>query len=150
MEVLNLLTHGPDAADVGVFVSRAAVGVFFGISGYHKLFNAERHARLKRTLEGNNIPMCGFMEWWVPGWELVSGALLTVGLFTSFNAIVLAIICLVACSCEAAKKVAGYNPIDAADVVDDYLYLPEVLYIVLLSTVVLVGPGAFSLDKVFF
>jgi hypothetical protein len=52
----------------------------------------------------------------------------------------------VACGCEAAEKVAKYQPIDFADKIDDYLYLPEVLYVVMLTVSALAGGGAFSLD----
>ena len=40
----------------------------------------------------------------------------------------------------------NYHPINVGDRVADYLYLPEVLYLVLLAVTVLAGTGQFSLD----
>lgn len=148
MEILSLLSHGFALPDLGLMIPRTAVGLFFAISGYHKLFNPARHARLVKTLTEDNVPCVAFNQWWVPGWEFVAGTMLTLGLFTTFSAATLAIVCLVACACEAAGKVAKYGPIDMADVLDDYLYLPEVLYLVMLVAIALTGPGAYSLDAV--
>jgi uncharacterized membrane protein YphA (DoxX/SURF4 family) len=146
MDLSYLLVHGFDAHDLALAVSRVAVGVFFAISGFHKLFVPERHARLMRTLTNDKVPFIRFMQWWVPGWEFVAGVMLAMGFMTAFSAVVLLVICLVACWTEAREKVAKYNPIDVADVIDDYLYLPEVLYIILLAVNLLAGAGAYSVD----
>jgi hypothetical protein len=39
-------------------------------------------------------------------------------------------------------------PIDRADYLDDVLYLPEVLYLVMLVVVLLAGPGPLRLDSI--
>jgi uncharacterized membrane protein YphA (DoxX/SURF4 family) len=39
---MDLLTSGLGWADAGLLVNRSAVGVFFAISGYHKLTNEDR------------------------------------------------------------------------------------------------------------
>jgi putative oxidoreductase len=147
MDVIHLASHGFGAHDLALALVRITVGLFFAISGYHKLANKDRHDRLVQTLTKDNVPYVKFMQWWVPFWELTAGALLVIGLFTAFSAGVLIIICLVACACEARKTVASYAPIDFADMVDDYLYLPEVLYIALLSVNVLAGGGSYSIDS---
>jgi putative oxidoreductase len=142
----QLLTHGLSMPDLGLAVPRVAVGVFFAISGYHKLFNAQRHARLKHTLVEDMVPCPRFMEWWVPFWELASGAALAMGFLSAFNAAVLLIVCLVACVCESRGKIAKYGPIDRADWLDDLLYLPEVLYSLILVGILAAGPGGYSID----
>lgn len=142
--------HGfnlPDAALAGM---RLAIGSFFAISGYHKLFNPTRHARLAQTMVNDKVPFPKFNEWWVPGWEFTGGLMLALGIFAPFAAAVLAIVCMVACACEAKAKVDAYHPIDLADRVDDYLYLPEVLYIIILGALILTGPGAYRLDALLF
>lgn len=149
-ELLYLVTHGLDIPDAGLTTVRVAVGSFFAISGYHKLFVPERHASLTRNLTKNNIPAVGFMQWWVPGWELAAGAMLAVGLFSAFSAFVLMVICFVACLCEARERVAAFKPIDIADEIDDYLYLQEVLYLIMLAVTMFSGPGKYSLDALFF
>ncbi len=150
MEYLKVLATGLSAPDAALAVVRISVGLFFAISGYNKLFNAGRHASITANLTKNKIPFVGFMQWWVPGWEFVSGALLMLGLATMFNAAVLSIICIVACLCEAKNKVESYHPINAADRVDDYLYLPEVLYLLLLTVPIFSGGGDYSLDALIF
>lgn len=121
--------------------------MFFAISGGNKAFVPERHASLRRNLAKNRIPCVQGMVWWVAGWELVAGIMLALGLFSAFAAAVLLIICLVACGCEAAAKVEAYKPINGWDRIADYLYLPEVLYTVLLVAAMVHGTGAFSLDR---
>lgn len=150
MDLLHFLAHGFGLHDVALAFVRAAVGVFFAISGFHKLFNVARHTRLVQTLQANNLPAVNFLQWWVPFWEFTSGVMLAVGLFTAFSAAVLAIICIVACACEARERVAAYKPINWADALDDYLYLPEVLYLVMLAVSLLAGTGKYSVDALLF
>lgn len=125
---------------------RVGAGGFFALSGGNKLVRPDRHATLVRTLQEDKVPFVGFMQWWVPSWELVGGTCLALGLGTWFMASVLAIVCIVACLCEGKKRVASYQPINAADRVDDWLYLPEVLYGLVLVFFAAVGGGAWSLD----
>jgi putative oxidoreductase len=142
-----LLRQGLNSPDLSDLLIRGSIGTFFAISGGNKLFVPTRHASLRRSLAVNNIPCVEPMAWWVAGWEFLAGAMLAVGLLSAFSAGVLLIICLVACWCEAHQKVESYKPINGFDRVADYLYLPEVLYIVLLTAAILHGTGAFSLDR---
>lgn len=146
MDLLYTASHGFSAHDVALAFIRTGVGVFFAISGYNKLFHKERHAALRANLVKNKIPHVHIMEWWVPFWEFASGLMLAIGLLSAFNAGVLIIICVVACCCEAPKKVAAYKPINRSDAIADYLYLPEVLYIFMLAVNVLAGTGRYSVD----
>lgn len=148
--MLDLLAHGLGAHDAALASVRIGAGVFFAISGGNKLFVASRHASLRDNLERNRIPFLKFMEWWVPFWEFVAGLMLAIGLLTAFSAAVLLIICLVACHCEAREKVAKYQPINRFDTVADYLYLPEVLFVLMLLVNILAGAGAYSLDSFLF
>lgn len=150
MDILHYAINGVQAPDIAIATARTLTGAFFFLSGANKIFNTGRHQALVNTLEKDKVPVLKFMQWWVPGWEFTAGALLTVGLFSSFAAAVLAIIMLVACTCEAKKRVAEYQPINKADVIDDYLYLPEVIYLLLLVTFVLTGGGRYSLDALLF
>lgn len=117
---------------------QVATGLFFAISGYHKLANKDRHAALVSTLKEDRVPFLKFNEWWVPGNELVWGAALAVGA-GRLAAGVLTIICLVACAVDAPARVRAYKPLDKADTLDDWLYLPEVLYAVMLVTAIFYG-----------
>ena len=148
--MFDILHSGIAAHDLALAVPRIAAGLFFVISGAHKLFCKQRHAGLVQTLTADKVPAVWFMQWWVPGWEFAGGAALTVGLLSVPAAAVLTIIMLVATYAEASARVAAYQPLDFADKVDDYLYLPEVVYIILLAVTLLAGPGAFSLDHLLF
>lgn len=147
---MELLHMGIVPIDVPLTAVRISAGLFFAISGYNKLFDEGRHARLKKTLIDDHIPWVAVMQWWVPGWEVLAGVMLAVGLLTPFAAFVLSIICVIACSCESKAKVESYHPINAADRVDDWLYLPEILYLCILSLSLFGGGGDYSLDAIIF
>lgn len=127
----------PYAREVAHHVLHISMGVFFAASGWNKLTNASRHASIRRTMEEDHVPLPHFNEWWVPGWELGAGLALIAGFIPAFAAAVLLIICLVACKAEATRRVAAYKPINRADTIADYLYLPEVLYSIMLALIVL-------------
>lgn len=136
--------------DLALAVPRVAVGTFFAVSGTHKLLVKERQWMLVKTLMSNHVPLVGINRLFVPSCELAAGVCLTLGLLSVPAAAILACIMVVACVCEASEKVARYKPLNAADRLDDYLYLPEVLYLVLLSVTLIGGAGAYSLDHLFF
>ncbi len=146
----TLLMHGFNSPDAALFLTRVATGGFFAISGFNKLFNSGRHASLTANLVKNKIPYISFMCWFVPFWELWAGALLAVGMFTTFHAAVLMIICIVAAMCESRQRVEAYHPINTGDRIADYLYLQEILYMLLLAVSILAGSGKYSLDNLLF
>jgi hypothetical protein len=49
--MLRYLFTGLGLPEMALAVNRVAVGLFFFLSGYHKLFNAQRHARWSRRCE---------------------------------------------------------------------------------------------------
>ena len=53
---------------------------------------------------------------------------------------------LVAIVTSGPQRIGVYKPIDEADRIDDWLYLPEVLYAFMLIMVVSAGAGPYSLD----
>lgn len=148
----NLASHGLSFVDAelaknaALTVVRVGTGAFFACSGWNKLTNKERHAAMVKTFEEDHVPAIAFNQWWVPIWEFVAGSMLVVGLGAAFFAGVLAIICCVAAICEAPRRVAAYQPINPEDKLADYLYLPEVLYLLLLAVNIIAGTGAWSLD----
>lgn len=149
-EILQLAAHGLHSPDAGLALIRGATGTFFALSGYNKLTNAARHATIAATMQADKVPFPRVMSWWVPSWELIAGTSLTIGFLSSLSAMILAIILLVACCCEGRQRVAAYAPINAADRADDWLYLPEVTYLLALAVTLLCGHGKFALDTLFF
>ncbi len=136
--------------DVALTLNREVLGVFFAISGYHKLFNVGRHKSITDTLVADGVPLVTFNEWFVPIVEMLGGLALVVGLLTIPAALGCVAICTVATCVDGFKRIKSWSPIDKADAVDDVLYLPEVLYIVMLLVVVFAGPGPYSIDAVLF
>jgi putative oxidoreductase len=132
-----------------LLLNRVVLGLFFAISGFHKLFNAERHAQLVATLTSDHIPLVAFNQWWVPLAEFAGGFALLTGVLAPLAALALAIECIVAILVDGWKRIASYRPIDRADWLDDLLYLPEVLATVALLIVVTLGPGIFTLPSLF-
>ena len=135
---------GRSAGSAALVVNRIFLGLFFAISGFHKLFNKERHAELVATLESSHIPLVAYNQWWVPAVEFTGGLALLTGILAPLAAVALAIECLVAVGTTDWKRIASYRPIDKADWLDDLLYLPEMLAIVALLIVVALGPGPFT------
>jgi hypothetical protein len=54
--MMQFLTGGADLTAIALFINRIALGAFFTISGFHKLFNRERHAVFVRELGGTLAP----------------------------------------------------------------------------------------------
>lgn len=126
--------------------ARIATGVFFLFSGFHKLTNAKRRATFIATLQACHVPFIPVMQWFVPSVEFLGGLGVALGFLTPLAAVGLTIICIVAVYADGIRRVRAWDAIDEADVIDDVLYLPEVLYILLLALFVASGAGPFSLD----
>ena len=129
-------------------IARIATGVFFTLSGFHKLFNRARHQTMIDTLKGFNVPWVSVMQWFVPGVEFSAGLAVAFGFLTPLAALGLIAICIGAICTDGLARIRSWQPIDKADAVDDFLYLPEFVYVILLSFFVAVGAGPLSLDAI--
>jgi uncharacterized membrane protein YphA (DoxX/SURF4 family) len=145
---LLLLTHGAQAPDAALTLNRVALGAFFAISGYHKLFNSARHATLTGTLQEDGVHAVPFMQWLLPSAEFAGGSALIVGFLSVFAAFGLFLICAGALALDALKRIRSWQPIDRADWLGDLLYVPEALYCIGLGVLMLAGPGPWSLDAI--
>jgi putative oxidoreductase len=148
--MIDMLFNGLGASDVALILNRIAVGMFFMLSGYHKLFNKERHRVLVNELEALHVPAVGFNQWWVPTIEFTGGGAVLIGFLAPLAALGLFVIIFVASMTSGRQIIKAYKPIDRADRIDEWLYLPETLYAFMLSTVILAGPGPFRLDAAIF
>ena len=142
----SLFMLGVQAPDVALALNRLTLGTFFAISGYHKLFNASRHATLASTLRDAGVPTVSVMQWLVPAVEFSAGCALILGLLSALAAFGLFAITFTAISLDAIKRIAAWQPLNRADWIGDVLYLPEALYCVGLAVVMLAGPGRWSID----
>lgn len=144
--ILSVITQGAHAVDAALTLNRVALGAFFAIGGYHKLFNASRHATLTRTLQDDKVHDLPIMQWLLPSGEFAGGCALIVGFLSVVAAFGLFVISFAAISLDAVKRISAWQPLDRADWFGDLLYLPESLYCIGLTVVMLAGPGPWSLD----
>src|SRR5271168_1430891 len=144
--MMDLLFNGVGWTNIAMTLNRIAVGAFFMHSGYHKLFNAERHRTFVDELKALGVPALGFNQWWVPLVEFSAGGAVLVGLLAPLAALGLLVIILVAIATSGRQRIKLYKPIDHADHIADFLYLPETLYAFMLILVVSAGAGPYSLD----
>jgi hypothetical protein len=74
LTMMDLLFLGVGWTDLAIALNRIAVGAFFMLSAFRKLFNAERHRSIVDELKALGVPAVGFNRWWVPLVEFTGGA----------------------------------------------------------------------------
>ena len=111
--------------DVVILLAQISVGIFFGISGFHKLFLKQRHETLVSTLKEDKVPLLWFTQWAVPITEFVGGSWLVLGFLPFVPALALFVVTLGACIFDAPARVKAMKPVNLADCIDCWLYLCE-------------------------
>jgi putative oxidoreductase len=138
------LLGSSDWEQYAILLVRISIGLFFAISGANKLFVAGGTKPVYDTLVAGKVPFPHAMAYFVSGVEFVCGSLITVGLFSSPASAVLLIDMLVATLMTKLSAVPkGLSPLNW---VDDFLYFPEVLYVLFFIWMIGSGPGRFSVD----
>ena len=128
-----------------VLLVRVSVGLFFAISGANKLFVAGSRQTMYETLVAAKVPLPRLMTLFVSGVEFVGGLMLTVGFLSSLACVALLVDMLVAIlTTKLSTMRKGLSPLNW---LDDFLYLPEVLYVLVFITLICTGPGKFSVDS---
>jgi len=145
MSDATILVTGLGNTDVASAILRVALGGFFTISGYHKLFNPARRASLAETLKTDGVYSPAMM-WMVPLGEFLGGLGVLFGALTLPAAFGLILICAGVLVLEGGKRIRDWQPLNPADWAADWMYLPEALYVVGLIVLILIGPGAWSID----
>jgi len=131
---------------VGILVTRVAVGLLFFLSGRAKLFVRERREQMRQTLIEAHVPFPKFNAVFVSTVEFVCGLLLVLGAVTPLASALLAVLMIVAIGTIAIRNVKASSPAEWLAV---FLYLPEVLYLVILIWLFFSGPGWLSIDHLF-
>jgi putative oxidoreductase len=143
------LVHFPlqgnsDLEQYAILLVRVSIGLFFAISGGNKLFVAGGTKPVYETLVKAKVPFPHQTAYFVAGVEFVGGSLLTVGLLSSPACAALLIDMIVATLTSAISTLPkGLSPLSW---LDDFLYLPEVLYALFFIWLICSGPGKFSVD----
>ena len=144
--MIRILFDGVGWTDIALTLNRVAVGMFFMFSGYHKLFNAQRHRVFADELRSLHVPAVGINQWRVPFVEFSAGGAVVIGIVAPLAALGLLVIVLVASATSGRERIKAFKPLDRADRIDDWLYLPETLYAFMLIMVISAGAGPYSLD----
>jgi putative oxidoreductase len=143
------LAYGLASPDLAAAICRLGVGVFFAISGFHKLCSPTRRLTLQETFKADGVYHPALM-YVIPLAEFSGGLGVTVGCLSTVAAAGLILLCLGACTVDGLKRISEMKPLNLADWLDCFLYLPEVLYILILAVVICLGPGRWSVDAYFF
>ena len=138
------LLGSSDLEQYAILLVRVSIGLFFAISGANKLFVAGGTKPVYETLVKSKVPFPHQMAYFVSGVEFVGGALVTVGFLSSPTCVALLIDMIVATLTAAISTMPkGLSPLNW---LDDFLYLPEVLYVLFFIWLICSGPGKFSVD----
>jgi len=139
----SLLGSG-DSEQYAILLVRVSLGLFFAISGANKLFVTTGTKRVYQTLVEAKIPFPRQMAYFVSGVEFVCGSLVTVGFLSSLACMALLIDMTVAILTTSLFSIPkGLSPLNW---LDDFLYLPEVLYVIFFVWLICSGPARFSVD----
>jgi len=127
-----------------ILLVRVSIGLFFAISGANKLFVADGIKPVYETLVQAKVPFPRPMAYFVSGVEFVGGSLVAVGFLSSPASAALLIDMVVATLTTAVSTIP--KKLSALSWLDDFLYLPEVLYVLFFIWLMCSGPGRFSVD----
>jgi putative oxidoreductase len=138
------LLGGGDLERYAILLIRVSIGLFFAISGANKLFVSGGTKPVYETLVKAKVPFPKETAYFVASVEFVGGSLLTVGFLSSAACVALLIDMTVATLTQAVSTLPqGLSPLSW---LDDFLYLPEVLYMLFFIWLLFSGPGKFSVD----
>jgi putative oxidoreductase len=128
---------------LGILLARFAVGLLFFLSGRGKLFVAERREQMRQTLVEAHIPLPEFNALFVSAVEFVCGLLVVIGALTPLACAMLGCVMIMAIATTAIHKIKAASLLGW---LSEFLYLPEVLYLVILIWLFFSGPGWVSVD----
>ena len=138
------LLGSSDLEQYAILLVRVSLGLFFAISGANKLFVDGNTQNMYKTLVEAKVPFPHVMTYFVSGVELVGGSLLIVGFVSSLASVALLADMLAAIlTTKLSAMPKGLSPLNW---LDDFLYLPEVLYVLFFIWLICSGPGKFSVD----
>src|ERR1700752_158638 len=138
------LSGSGDLQQYALLLVRVSIGLFFSISGANKLFVAGGTKPVYDTLVKAKVPFPHLTAYFVSGVEFVGGSLVIVGFLSSPACVALLIDMSVATLTSAISTLP--KGLSALNCLDDFLYLPEVLYVLFFIGLICSGPGKFSVD----
>jgi putative oxidoreductase len=142
--VQYVLLGGGDLEQSAIVLVRVSIGLFFAISGANKLFVAGGTKPVYDTLVKAKVPFPRMTAYFVSGVEFVCGSLMVVGLLSSLACVALLVDMVVAVLTSALSALP--KGLSFLSWLDDFLYLPEALYVLFFIWLICSGPGRFSID----
>jgi putative oxidoreductase len=140
-----VLFSSHELEDSAILAVRIALGLFFAISGGNKLFVPSQTQTMYETLVAANVPFPHVMTYFVSSVEFAGGLMLMAGFLTSLACIALMGDMTVAIlTAKLAGLPKGVSPLNW---LDNFLYLPEALYVLFFIWLICSGPGRFSIDR---
>jgi putative oxidoreductase len=133
-----------DLEQYAILLVRVSLGLFFAVSGANKLFIAGDTQTMYETLVKAKVPFPHQMVYFVSSVEFIGGFLVAAGFLSSLACVALSVdmvVAILTTSLSAVPK--GLSPLKW---LDDFLYLPEVLYVLFFIWLICSGPGKFSVD----
>ena len=127
-----------------ILLARVSLGLFFAISGGNKLLVPARSEGLVKVMIEAGIPFPEFMSVFLASVELFGGMFLVVGFLSTFCAIALTIAMLVAIFTVELHTIP--KGLTALDWLSYFLYLPQVMYVLIFGWLIVIGPGRHSID----
>jgi putative oxidoreductase len=138
------LLGSSDLEQYAILLVRVSIGLFFAISGANKLFIADGTKPVYDTLVKAKVPFPRQTAYFVAGVEFVCGSLVTVGFLSSLVCVALLIDMIVAVLTNTLSTMPkGLSPLNW---LDDFLYLPEVLYVLFFTWLICSWSGKSSVS----
>jgi putative oxidoreductase len=141
--IQNALTMLRAGEWMPVTAVRVLIGIFFCISGGTKLFVTAQFRVLEQTMVRIHTPFPHATALFVAMVEFACGAGLALGLLTPLCAAMLMGDMIVAVATTSIHTIQAKGLLAR---LDDFLYLPEVLYALILVWLIFAGPGRYSVD----
>ncbi len=130
-----------------LLLARVSLGLFFAISGFNKLFRAANWNGLVATMTATGLPFPKALSFFLASVEFYGGSLLAIGFLSTLWAIMLGFAMIVAIVTIEVHRVIPPG-LGFLNWLDWFLYLPQVMYVILFLWLIIRGPGPHSVDAV--
>jgi|SRR5580704_14742558 putative oxidoreductase len=138
------LSGSSELEQYAILLMRVSIGLFFAISGARKLFVAGNRQVMYETLMKAKVPFPYLMTYFVSSVEFAGGSLVAAGLLSTLASLALSVDMAVAIlTTRLSAMPKGLSPLGR---IDNLLYIPEVLYVLIFLWLICSGPGKFSVD----
>ena len=127
-----------------VLLARMSLGLFFAVSGGNKLLDPARAEGLIKVMIEAGVPFPEFMSVFLALVEFFGGMFLVVGFLSTFCCIALTIAMLVAIFTVELHTIP--QGLSALDWLSYFLYLPQVMYVIIFVWLIVTGPVRHGVD----